>query len=188
MSTLAGDLQFLTRQSAAVVTVEQTDLVINLLHLACEEMKRDQEVARAHVFRAVKLLREGSARTKGAGAKSQGCLAPWQRRAVEIHIDRHLDGSIRVQDLAAVARLSSRYFTVVFKREFGETPHAYLSRRRIVRAMEMMLDTDEPLSIIAAACGLTDQSHLCRLFRKTQGMSPARWRRHRRDGAEDAAV
>jgi AraC family transcriptional regulator len=46
--------------------------------------------------------------------------------------------------------------------------------------MEMMLETDEALSQIAFACGFSDQAHLSRIFRRTQGISPARWRRLRR--------
>jgi AraC-like DNA-binding protein len=43
----------------------------------------------------------------------------------------------------------------------------------------MMLFTKEPLASIALACGLADQSHLTRLFRRVVGVSPASWRRLR---------
>jgi len=42
-----------------------------------------------------------------------------------------------------------------------------------------MLSTNKPLSEIAAECGLADQAHLTRLFRKVVGESPAVWRRAR---------
>jgi AraC-like DNA-binding protein len=113
-------------------------------------------------------------------ARTPGALAPWQRHLLEVHIDTHLASPIKLRDLAALVRLSPSYFTVAFKRDFGETPRAYLNRRRIARAMELMLDTDEPLCRIAVACGLSDQSHFSRLFRKVQRTSPARWRRLRR--------
>jgi hypothetical protein len=41
----------------------------------------------------------------------------------------------------------------------------------------MMSTTQEPLSQIAIACGLCDQAHLCKVFRRMIGMSPSAWRR-----------
>jgi AraC-like DNA-binding protein len=76
--------------------------------------------------------------------------------------------------------LSASYFSRAFRSDFGESPYAYILRRRIERAQEMMLRTDEPLASIAIACGLADQCHLTRLFHRIVGVSPACWRRLRR--------
>jgi AraC-like DNA-binding protein len=101
-------------------------------------------------------------------------------------IDDHLDGTIYITDLARVARRSAAYFCRAFKRTFGETPHAYVVRRRLHRARHLMLTTDQALSQIALSCGFTDQAHLCRLFRQTHDQSPAVWRRERCDGTPPA--
>ena len=42
---------------------------------------------------------------------------------------------------------------------------------------QMMVETDEPLCQIALACGLCDQAHLSRVFRRRHGVSPGAWRR-----------
>ncbi|WP_457354340.1 helix-turn-helix domain-containing protein [Sphingomonas sp. UYP23] len=44
-------------------------------------------------------------------------------------------------------------------------------------AQMLMLHTDDTLSHIACACGLTDQAHLTRLFRRMVGETPLVWRR-----------
>ena len=88
-------------------------------------------------------------------------------------------GTIRIEDMARVARLSASHFSKAFRLDFGTSPYAYIVRRRIERAQEMMLLTDEPLAGIAVACGLADQSHLTRLFHRIVGVSPASWRRLR---------
>jgi AraC-like DNA-binding protein len=49
-----------------------------------------------------------------------------------------------------------------------------------------MLSTAESLSQIAAQCGMADQAHFCKLFRRLVGESPNAWRRARRQGAPTA--
>ncbi len=109
---------------------------------------------------------------------SQG-LAPWQVRRVLAHIEANLGIPIRNKDLAALARLSVFHFNVAFRNSVGNSPHEYIIRRRMERAQGLMLSTDKSLSEIAAECGLADQPHFTRLFRRFVGESPAAWRRAR---------
>jgi transcriptional regulator GlxA family with amidase domain len=106
-------------------------------------------------------------------------LAPWQVRRVLAHIEANLGTTIRNKDLAAIARLSTFHFAVAFRNSVGRSPHEHLMRRRIERAQGLMLSTERSLSDIAAECGLADQAHLTRLFRRIAGESPAAWRRAR---------
>lgn len=108
---------------------------------------------------------------------AKGGLAAWQIRRVRDHIDGHLDETILIEDLAGVARLSSGHFCRAFKVSTGETPHAYVVRQRIRLAQRLMLSTKDTLSQIACACGLTDQAHLTRLFRRLVNDTPLAWRR-----------
>ncbi|MET3528521.1 helix-turn-helix transcriptional regulator [Phenylobacterium koreense] len=100
-------------------------------------------------------------------------------------VTSHLDVCIRVEDLAALSRLTPGYFSKAFRGTFGLPPHAYLLERRIARACEMMVGSDEPLAQIALACGLYDQAHFTRVFRKRYGQAPGSWRRHRRRAPGD---
>ena len=117
------------------------------------------------------------ARSIAATGSTQGGLAGWQLRQVELHLDNNLAKTIRIRDLAAIVRLSSSYFFQAFRCTTGKSPHSYILRRRIVHAQELMLSTDLSLSQIALDCGLADQPHLTRLFCRIVGMSPAKWRR-----------
>lgn len=110
-----------------------------------------------------------------------GGLAPWQAARVRALVNRDLDGPLPVERLAEAAALGPSQFRRAFKRSFGAPPHAWVVMRRLDRAREMMLETDDPLSRIAVACGLTDQAHLTRLFRSRYDATPAAWRRARRE-------
>ena len=145
-----------------------------------------QCIARAAVLLHAEVRRREALHLETAERRNRH-LAPWQaRRAIEF-VEANLAGRIRIEHLADVARLGTRHFSRAFRRDFGTPPYAYVVRRRVERAKEMMLLTDEPLAFIAAACGLSDQAHLTRLFRRAVGASPANWRRVQRS-AEWQAV
>jgi len=112
-----------------------------------------------------------------SGRLARGGLAGWQLRRVAEHVDTCLHGPIFTSTLAEVAQLSTGHFCRAFKTSTGETPHAYVIRQRIRRAQLLMRETRDTLSQIACACGLSDQAHLTRLFRRLLGTTPNSWRR-----------
>lgn len=114
---------------------------------------------------------------------ARGGLAPWQVRRVTEYIEANLASTIRLQDLARIARLSHSHFCRAFKESVGHPAHAYVMRRRVQRAQGLMLNTLDSLSQIAAQCGMADQAHFCKLFRRLVGESPNAWRRARRQAA-----
>lgn len=106
-----------------------------------------------------------------------GGLAPWQMRNVQAYVDLYLRSTIRVEALAGLCNLSSGHFQRAFKASLGETPHKYVTRRRMEMARRMMTGTDEPLCRIALECGMTDQAHLTNSFRRLYGIAPNAWRK-----------
>ena len=152
----------------------------HLLQAAGDALETDSLSAKRLIERAIALLNAAPVRTSplsGRDARAKG-LAAWQVRRLSEFIDRRLDSALPMPDLAQVANLSVGYFCHAFKRSFGMSPHAYVMAKRIERAQRMMLTTNEPLSQIAVSCGLADQSHLSRVFRRALGYSPSAWRRH----------
>jgi len=113
---------------------------------------------------------------------ARGGLAPWQKRKVLNHIENGLEDVLPVEDLAKIVSLSPSHFCRVFKESFGESPHGFITKLRVERAKTLMLTTTESLSQIALACGLADQAHLCRCFRRVTGTTPGFWRRSRATG------
>jgi AraC family transcriptional regulator len=159
--------------------VHQLRSIVSELVAALDKtLKNDRGTAEECLKRAAAILDEADSPHPTA-APVQGGLAPWQVRRVTAYVDANLDKTIRNGDLAAVARLSPCHFNRVFRNSVGDPPHLYIIRRRIERAQGLMLSTDSSLSEIAAECGLADQAHFTRLFRRLAGDSPAAWRRAR---------
>jgi transcriptional regulator GlxA family with amidase domain len=116
--------------------------------------------------------------------REPGGLATWRVKRVSGYIEANLDSSLRAADLAAIARLSTAQFCRSFKKSFGETPLVYVRRQRMRRAQVMMLESREPLARIAVDCGMCDQAHFTRTFRKIVGITPSLWRREFSAGRE----
>ena len=107
----------------------------------------------------------------------RGGLLAWQLNRVVDHIEIHLAEKIMAMDLADLANVSVGQLIRAFKISVGVPPFHYIASRRVELACTMMSTTREPLSQIAIACGLCDQAHLCKVFRRMIGISPSTWRR-----------
>ena len=162
---------------------EQFHFVANslaqLLETATRELERDREAAKASLVTASHILQSEIERCSGASGSRRGGLAGWQIARVRAYIDNNLHRTIHVRDLSRVARRSPAHFSRKFKLAIGESPHAYVVRRRLEKACQLMITSSTALSEIALSVGFSDQAHLCRLFRQAFGQSPAGWRRQR---------
>jgi AraC family transcriptional regulator len=172
-----------TAAESAFAADQQFHLIANsvakLLETARRELGHDQEAAKASLVTASHILRAEIERCSGANGATRGGLAAWQILRVRAYIDGNLHRTIHIRDLSAVARRSPAHFSRKFKLAVGESPHAFVVRRRLEQACHLMMTSAEPLSEIALCVGFSDQAHLCRLFRQAFGRSPASWRRER---------
>ena len=122
------------------------------------------------------LLRHYSA-SSAVLENSTGGLAPSiLRRSIEF-IQTHLDGNLRLSDLASEAKISSSHFIRSFRQSTGKTPYQFLLHQRVKRAQSLMQDHSTPLTQVALATGFADQHHLARVFRRITGVTPSSYRR-----------
>jgi AraC family transcriptional regulator len=150
--------------------------IAKLLEQAGNAFDRDLTKARSYIEQARAML---TSTFDSAPSSEGGGLAPWQIKRIETFIKANIEESFRAEDLAAVARLSVSHFSRAFRRSFDQSPHAYILSQRIGYAQTLLLTSREPLSQIAISCGMADQAHFSRLFRKLTGETPSRWRRAR---------
>ena len=91
-------------------------------------------------------------------------------------MDRRYAEPLDVPTLAAIAHLSASQFGRVFKEVYGETPHRYLQRRRVERAMTLLRQTDRPITDIAWDVGFASLGTFSRTFTTIVGESPSQYR------------
>jgi AraC-like DNA-binding protein len=91
-------------------------------------------------------------------------------------MDRAYAEPLDVRSIAAAAYLSEAHFTRSFRAAFGETPHRYLQRRRVERAMFLLRDTERSVTDICFDVGFTSLGTFSRTFRDIVGESPTDYR------------
>ena len=91
-------------------------------------------------------------------------------------MDRAFAQPLDVRSLARVAHVSPAHFSRQFRATFGETPHRYLQRRRIERAMELLRETDRPVTDVCFDVSFGSLGTFSRTFRAVVGESPSSYR------------
>ncbi|WP_320177610.1 AraC family transcriptional regulator [Roseovarius pacificus] len=110
----------------------------------------------------------------------KGGLAQHVLRRLDEWIDAHLDETIRLSDLAALADLSPYHLHRMFRASRGMAPHAWITDRRIDRAKALLRGPDSLIEI-ALACGFASQSHFSRAFKAATDTTPTTWRSARQE-------
>ena len=185
-AVLAGKTREQNRQSEVALTAT----LLELLTVAQSKVELDCQAAQACLSDATALLLANLKRdgVRETGSASRGGLPRWQAKRLVTYIEENLDRPITSENLTALTGTSAGHFFRTFKATFGLAPFAYIASRRIERAQELMVTTNLPLCQIALDCGLCDQSHLTRLFRRLVGTTPSGWRRQYARGVFESTL
>ena len=186
MSTVMYPSAYATAAPIVTPRFACAESLMQLLADAKAAIESDVTAARACIERAAELLRPGLSddRVRSIRAPTpRGGLAPWQAKRIASYIEAHLASSIRIEELAKVVQLSTSHFCRVFKQSFGIPPLAYVAQQRVRKAQQLMMGSPERLAQIALDCGMCDQAHFTKVFRRVVGSSPRAWRRQFMGGA-----
>jgi AraC family transcriptional regulator len=105
-----------------------------------------------------------------------GTLPRGRLRAVVEYVEEHLGASLSLDQMAAVARLSTYHFARQFKAATGLPPHQYVLMRRVERAQQLLQGGgDLSLADVAARAGFSDQSQFSRHFKRMVGVTPGQF-------------
>lgn len=92
-------------------------------------------------------------------------------------IETHLEERITIDWLCDSVRVSPALFRRRFREATGVPVHKYVIASRIERARDLIENTSLALSIIAAHCGFSSQSHMTAVFKRITGATPGEQRR-----------
>ena len=119
-----------------------------------------------------------SARRTLARAMTGAATEEQNRRLLRARdaMDRSYAEPLDVAALARIALMSEAHFIRTFRGTFSETPHRYLQRRRVERAMFLLRQTDRPVTDVCLDVGFASLGTFSRTFRGIVGESPSAYR------------
>jgi transcriptional regulator GlxA family with amidase domain len=90
---------------------------------------------------------------------------------------QNLDQDLSIDQLARKALMSSRTFARRFRADMGTTPAAWLNRQRIIRAQQLLEESDSALETIAQDTGFGTAAVMRHHFLKVLQTTPTAYRR-----------
>ena len=123
---------------------------------------------------AAYLLKRYAHKTSPEG-RFEPALSPLQVRRVREYIRVNLACDVGLAEMAGQVSLSPHYFSMLFKRSLGVSPHHYVLRERIQEAQQLIAARRMSISEVAVSLGFSDQSHFSQAFRKMTGVTPRRY-------------
>ena len=107
--------------------------------------------------------------------QDQNSESPMIKKAVQ-YIQDHYADDLSLEQVAKAANMSSFYFCKMFKKEIGLNFTDYVSRIRIEKAKNLLLNPNLRISEIAYEVGFQSLTHFNRVFKKVVGCSPTHYR------------
>ena len=107
--------------------------------------------------------------------EKRGSAAPSLGKAIA-YIQEHFAEPVSLEHLASLSSLSPYYFTRLFTKETGQTPHQYLLSVRMDSARFLLKSTSMSIKEIGFSCGFSSESSFNAAFRKRIGQTPGQYR------------
>ena len=98
-------------------------------------------------------------------------------QSVLYHFNQNYNKPISMQSLADDLGTSENRLIIIFKKEIGQTPNAYLMKLRMHKAANLLLSGTMPISEVSAAVGIEDPNYFVKLFKKEFQDTPSTFRK-----------
>ena len=97
------------------------------------------------------------------------------------YVTEHIDTpDLKIDNIADAMGMSRSVLYIKIKQQLGMTPIDFVRHVRIMRACELLKDTDESLSSVAFAVGFSDPKYFSKVFKRETGIVPTEYRERTR--------
>jgi len=93
------------------------------------------------------------------------------------YVDQHLNEQLTLKEVAAFVHLNSSYFSVLFKDQTKMTFSEYVTRSRLQKAKNLLIESNLPVSDIAEAVGYNTAKYFIKIFKEYEGQTPSKYRK-----------
>ncbi len=103
-----------------------------------------------------------------------------QKNSIEYKLNEYINNHLTcdIDDLLKTFSVSRNELYSIFRTHFNTTPHEYIKARKIKKALELLKSTKLPVNEIAINCGIPDYNYFSKIFKKTVGTSPSKYRKN----------
>lgn len=136
------------------------------------EDEYSSEIIRGYIYQLVATLVR-------AGAKSVEYISEAQPDyivKVSEYVEENYNEDIRLPYIAEKLGYSPTYISRKFKEVYGMAFANYVNAYRIIKAVELLEQTDYTITNIATRCGFGNSNYFCRVFREIKGITPHQYR------------
>jgi transcriptional regulator GlxA family with amidase domain len=95
-------------------------------------------------------------------------------------MERNCGERLLINEIASKCGYSVEHFSRIFKKYTGKSPMAYISECRIMRAKDMLLNTEKPIEVIISECGFSNRTAFFKKFFCIEGVTPLQFRKNRK--------
>lgn len=92
------------------------------------------------------------------------------------YIEDHYQRDLYLEKISDQMGVSAKYISKVFHEKTGVNLSGYISRYRISKAKELLLETNLPINVISERVGIYSRTTFIRLFKKYEGITPHEYR------------
>lgn len=105
--------------------------------------------------------------------------------AAKEYFDKNFATIETIEDVCEELEINKYYLTHIFKENLGVPPVKYLLGKRMERAKSMLANSPTAVREIALRCGYADSAYFCRVFKKSEGMTPLDYRYSVKENLKD---
>lgn len=97
------------------------------------------------------------------------------------YVNLNVAEPLTLKCLAAMCFISPSYLSALFKQETGSTLIDYINTQRVNRAAQLLVQNNHTIAAVAEEVGILDVNYFTKIFKKTLGVTPTRYRREHKE-------